>query len=345
MMVAEGRSRRGGGAEAAKGRRDYASRRRLSGGVSVRRRVHVVDATVTTAPAAAAAAATMTPLQRLLAACRRAFRGPGTVPAHDDVALIRGILDKMGPDDVHLSAVTKAAAASGLQRRPRRPIITRTTIYECTNFSVREWPRAEPDNTYDLGFLSFLYISYYCDVCITAYMQIVIFLLPPGAVIPLHDHPGMTVFSKLLRGSLHVTSYDWVAADDDPTSPRRDLAPPRLARLVLDDDLRAPCGALVLFPESGGNMHRFAASTACAVLDVLGPPYSGDRDCTYYQDLPYSHYKADDDEAAGDGDGDVHAAEDERHQGPRRRLGWLLETGKPEELEMYEVPYKGPPIL
>ncbi|CAL4935017.1 unnamed protein product [Urochloa decumbens] len=309
MMVAEGRSRRGGGAEAAKGRRDYASRRRLSGGVSVRRRVHVVDATVTTAPAAAAAAATMTPLQRLLAACRRAFRGPGTVPAHDDVALIRGILDKMGPDDVHLSAVTKAAAASGLQRRPRRPIITRTTIYECTNFSI------------------------------------VIFLLPPGAVIPLHDHPGMTVFSKLLRGSLHVTSYDWVAADDDPTSPRRDLAPPRLARLVLDDDLRAPCGALVLFPESGGNMHRFAASTACAVLDVLGPPYSGDRDCTYYQDLPYSHYKADDDEAAGDGDGDVHAAEDERHQGPRRRLGWLLETGKPEELEMYEVPYKGPPIL
>ncbi|CAL4943471.1 unnamed protein product [Urochloa decumbens] len=308
MMVAEGRSRGGGGAEAVKGRRDYASRRRLSGGVSVRRRVHVVDATVTTAPAAAAA--TMTPLQRLLAACRRAFRGPGTVPAHDDVALIRGILDKMGPDDVHLSAVTKAAAASGLQRRPRRPIITRTTIYECTNFSI------------------------------------VIFLLPPGAVIPLHDHPGMTVFSKLLRGSLHVTSYDWVAAADDPTSPRRDLAPPRLARLVLDDDLRAPCGALVLFPESGGNMHRFAASTACAVLDVLGPPYSGDRDCTYYQDLPYSHYNTDDDEAAGDCDGgDVRAAEDERHQEARRRLWWLLETGKPEGLEMYEVPYKGPPIL
>ncbi|CAL4926482.1 unnamed protein product [Urochloa decumbens] len=308
MMVAEGRSR--GGAEAVKGRRDYAaSRRRLSGGVSVRRRVHVVDATVTTA-SPPPATTTMTPLKRLLAACRRAFRGPGTVPAHDDVALIRGILDKMGPEDVHLSAVTKAAAASGLQRRRRRPIITRTTIYECTNFSV------------------------------------VVFLLPPGAVIPLHDHPGMTVFSKLLRGSLHVTSYDWVAAaasaDDDPTSPRRDLAaPPKLARLVLDDDLRVPCGTLVLFPESGGNMHRFAASTACAVLDVLGPPYSGDRDCTYYQDLPCSHYNAEDDEAAAG----RAAEDDEHHQGARRRLGWLLETGKPEELEMYEVPYKGPPIL
>jgi len=69
----------------------------------------------------------------------------------------------------------------------------------------------------------------------------------------------------------------------------------RLAKRVVDADLSAPCDALVLFPESGGNMHRFAAATACAVLDVLGPPYSADRDCTYYQDLPYRHHHHDDD--------------------------------------------------
>ena len=44
------------------------------------------------------------------------------------------------------------------------------------------------------------------------------------------------------------------------------------------------------------------------------------------------------DEAAGDGDVPATATDGER-------LGWLLETRKPKELQMYEVSYRGPPIL
>eukprot|EP01138_Halocafeteria_seosinensis_P011286 gb/GECG01011528.1/.p1 GENE.gb/GECG01011528.1/~~gb/GECG01011528.1/.p1 ORF type:complete len:327 (+),score=34.90 gb/GECG01011528.1/:1-981(+) len=35
-----------------------------------------------------------------------------------------------------------------------------------------------------------------------------IFILPPGTSLPLHDHPGMCVVSKVLYGSLHLRTYD-----------------------------------------------------------------------------------------------------------------------------------------
>lgn len=66
----------------------------------------------------------------------------------------------------------------------------------------------------------------------------------------------------------------------------------RLAKLVADEVLTAPCDTSVLYPKTGGNLHCFTAVTPCAVLDILTPPYREDagRISTYYHDYPYAAF-------------------------------------------------------
>ncbi|KAK7385326.1 hypothetical protein VNO78_31042 [Psophocarpus tetragonolobus] len=109
-----------------------------------------------------------------------------------------------------------------------------------------------------------------------------VFCLPAGKVFPLHDHPGMTVLSKLLYGSAHVKAYDWITLDCTGCQTIG------LAGKVVDEVIKAPHEPSILFPRSGGNIHSFTALTPCAILDVLAPPYSDEfgRPSTYYSDIP-----------------------------------------------------------
>ncbi|GLJ55716.1 hypothetical protein SUGI_1196810 [Cryptomeria japonica] len=104
-----------------------------------------------------------------------------------------------------------------------------------------------------------------------------IFCLSKSAVIPLHDHPGMTVFSKVLYGSMHVAAYDW----DDQHHHTQHFCGMRLAKSKVDCIYNASSGSSVLYPTSAGNIHCFTALTSCAVLDVISPPYA-DGDPSYY---------------------------------------------------------------
>lgn len=101
--------------------------------------------------------------------------------------------------------------------------------------------------------------------------EIGLFFLPAGASIPLHDHPAMDVYMRVLLGTLHVTSYTVVA--------------PGLARRTADADLDPSSPVWHVEPHRD-NLHTLAARTDVAFLDVLRPPYVGGRTCTYYTATP-----------------------------------------------------------
>ncbi|XP_041000384.1 plant cysteine oxidase 1-like [Juglans microcarpa x Juglans regia] len=107
------------------------------------------------------------------------------------------------------------------------------------------------------------------------------FCFPAGGVLPLHDHPGMTVLTKLLYGFVYVKAYDWVKVMNSGCQTFG------LTSKAVDGIFKAPCEAFVLFPRSGGNIHSFTALTPCAILDVLSPPYSEElgRPSTYFSDF------------------------------------------------------------
>ncbi|XVE90213.1 hypothetical protein DITRI_Ditri20bG0061100 [Diplodiscus trichospermus] len=220
----------------------------------------------------------------LFVACREVFKGPGTVPLASDVNKLCSILDKMKPEDVGLSRDIEFFKATDVVKGT--PRVMYKTIYQCHEF----W------------------------LCI--------FFLPATGVIPLHNHPGMTVFSKLLLGKMHIKSYDWV----DPVNSQHSMPPSqfRLARLEADTVFTAPCDTSVLYPTTGGNIHQFTAITPCAVLDVLGPPYSkeDDRDCSYYKDIPYSAFS----------NGETTVSEEESDL-----YGWLEEIEEPENSQMDRI--------
>ncbi|KAJ1386881.1 RmlC-like cupin domain superfamily [Sesbania bispinosa] len=242
----------------------------------------------------------MPPVQKLFETCKDVFASGGTgfVTPDQDIDTLRSVLDGIKPEDVGLKPDMPYFRTSSSQRKPK---ITYLHIYECEKFSIG------------------------------------IFCLPPSGVIPLHNHPGMTVFSKLLFGTMHIKSYDWVV-DLPPESPtiikpsESQVPEMRLAKIKVDADFTAPCNPSILYPEDGGNMHCFTAVTACAVLDVLGPPYSDveGRHCTYYHNYPFSNFSVD----------GLAIPEEERNG-----YEWLQEREQLEDLEVDGKMYNGPKIV
>eukprot|EP01018_Ginkgo_biloba_P004823 Gb_07786 [translate_table: standard] len=129
----------------------------------------------------------------------------------------------------------------------------------------------------------------------------------------------MTIFVLLI---LAYFAYNFVVA----------LAA-KLAKLVTDREMSAPCDTTILYPTSGGNIHSFKALSPCALLDVLAPPYSTDegRHCSYYRKSPKKI-------PAG-------LAQANGISVPVHQLAWLEDYQPPDDFVVQRGLYKGPKVV
>lgn len=251
-------------------------------------------------------------VNRLYELCVETFSHRGTVASPEAIENLRSFLDTIKPVDVGLKEVVsiqdsgndpvrrpnkqrnmRKGQCSGSKRAGFAPPITYVHVYECASFSIG------------------------------------IFCLPPSAFLPLHNHPGMTVLSKLLYGSMHLKSYDCVDTTDIEISswpPQAKL----LAKTKVNTIYEAPCESSVLCPRTGGNIHSLTAVTSCAVLDVLAPPYSekDGRHCTYYRGYPCSGLPE---------NGNTQSNDDQNYM-------WLEEIERPDDFFIKGGQYLGPKI-
>mmetsp|Transcript_13452 Transcript_13452/g.22945 ORF Transcript_13452/g.22945 Transcript_13452/m.22945 type:complete len:278 (+) Transcript_13452:60-893(+) len=163
----------------------------------------------------------------------------------------------------------------------------------------------------------------YIDVGECEYFTMCVFVLPPAHRIPLHDHPHMSVFSKVLWGEMEIESYDLVRTmplspkskpSTNGNSPLPQSKMPTLSRdrignsnmnninsvlfqkptkveaLVRPRDVDiVRSGEVRMLRQFDGNVHSFMARKWTAVFDLVIPPYNTDegRPCHYYPSPRY----------------------------------------------------------
>lgn len=121
----------------------------------------------------------------------------------------------------------------------------------------------------------------YMHICESERFSMGVFLLRSGASIPLHDHPGMYGFLKVLYGTARISCFDRLERPPPPAQ----LGALRRCVLRSVGEYTEDSGTCVLFPDHD-NLHQIdAVDGPTAFMDVLAPPYEpmDGRDCHYYR--------------------------------------------------------------
>ncbi|XP_076181217.1 2-aminoethanethiol dioxygenase [Ptiloglossa arizonensis] len=118
-------------------------------------------------------------------------------------------------------------------------------------------------------------------------LTISIFILKHGVTLPMHNHPGMHGFLKVISGAVQVNSYTLKTNDDHIIKLNKEIAALRHRPISLHSN--SP--ACILTPRDK-NLHEISCIEGpAAFLDILSPPYDvddcgkGPRPCTFFKTI------------------------------------------------------------
>ncbi|KYQ89231.1 hypothetical protein DLAC_11795 [Tieghemostelium lacteum] len=126
---------------------------------------------------------------------------------------------------------------------------------------------------------------YYFPIIEMKAFTLAVFAFPPNSTIPLHDHPDMTVLSKVLYGHVYCKNYHLLDKKSQEV------------KFTGEVKLDETSGTKITYPQEN-NLHCFyTESKSTAVLDLLYPPYDNIyRSCNYYKLLKMENSHNRDDE-------------------------------------------------
>ena len=121
--------------------------------------------------------------------------------------------------------------------------------------------------------------------------RLVMFFIKKGTQMPIHDHPNMSVYFKLMFGKLNYTQFDKI---DDKYKYNQFSNDEYEEILTTKKQVHAnkrhniiEGGDLLLVRPSSGNMHKFIAEEDSCFFDICLPNYTTDslRRITYFNEI------------------------------------------------------------
>jgi len=111
------------------------------------------------------------------------------------------------------------------------------------------------------------------------FFNVGIFLIPKGNYLPLHNHPNMLVISKVIWGSVQISSYDKQVKINNQLEKFNIFQVNEKSKVILN------LNEISILTPDKNNIHEVIAYEDSAFFDIILPSYDHcqNRECEYFE--------------------------------------------------------------